>query len=72
MRNFKVTSETIEAAAEAAYVAWQDECGLKDAPAWARAEAATRSLWLAVARAVLNVALERQSSFTEVIRQEGA
>ena len=72
MRNFKVTSETIEAAAEAAYIAWQDECGLKDAPAWPRAEAATRGLWLAVARAALNVALERQTSITEVIRQEGA
>ena len=71
MRNFKVTSETIEAAAEAAYIAWQDECGLKDAPAWPKVEVATRGLWMAVARAVLNVALERQGSFTEVIRREG-
>lgn len=72
MRNFKVTPETVEAAAEAAYIAWQDECGLKDAPMWVRAEAATRGLWMAVARSVLNVALDRQGTFTEVIRQEGA
>jgi len=63
---FKTSTETMEMAACRAYVAWQDEVGLKDAAPWTTADKKTKDLWRAITKAVACVLLERQGGITEI------